>query len=41
MKVRHRHDVAGSNAQDSFATFDQALIKQSEQLGATPKVFAP
>jgi len=33
--------LAGSSAQDSFATFDQALIKKSSQLGATPKVFAP
>ncbi len=33
--------LAGSNDQDSFATFDQLLIKTSAQLAATPKVFAP
>jgi len=33
--------LADSNAQDSFATFHQALLKKSAQLGATPKVFAP
>ncbi|MDQ6971475.1 MAG: type II toxin-antitoxin system VapC family toxin [Mariprofundaceae bacterium] len=33
--------LAGSGAQDSFASFDQALIKISAQLGAMPKVFAP
>jgi len=33
--------LASSNAQDSFATFDQALIKKSAQLGAARKVFAP
>jgi len=33
--------LAGSGAQNSFASFDQALIKKSIQLGAMPTVFAP
>jgi len=33
--------LAASNTQDSFATFAQALIKKSAQLGTAPKVLAP